>query len=256
MVISPYLISKSKKKVSHKFYENFYLSTHYFLAIVFGIWVLRDKLWFKYLFAPWTDRTNLWISDGELFPPDIKLFYIWQLAFYIVDLPFATQEQKQPLIMLLHHLTTITLVGSSFYTIHYQIGTLLLTLHDISDVFLYSAKTFGYVDLNTFKDISFVFFTTTFFYFRLIILPILDYSSAVEYKGRSGFFGDFVMGPILITILVILHINWFWLILKIIYQIVTHSKLTDIRSDSEVEDGEPVKHHQKPDDADDLRKRK
>ncbi|KAJ5071735.1 ceramide synthase 1 [Anaeramoeba ignava] len=233
-ILTPFIVKNFAKRQSPKFEETFFLSIHYILAFFFGYLVLHDKYWFRLLYMAWKDRKGLWDYDGDPFPCDVKNYYAFQLGFYIVDLPFAFFKQKQPYLILAHHITTITLVGASFYYIHYQIGTLLMILHDISDVFLYVAQAFNYLGYPALQTACFVPFVLSFFFFRLIILPFLNYSTLIEYKGRTGFVGDVLTGGLPMLGLIFMHIYWFYLILKVIYRTFTTDKgVADVRSDDE-----------------------
>ena len=49
--------------------------------------------------------------------------------------------------MLFHHIVTMVLLGWSYEMGYHRIGVLVLICHDISDVFLDSAKCFHYIDM-------------------------------------------------------------------------------------------------------------
>lgn len=48
--------------------------------------------------------------------------------------------------MFLHHLATIGLMTYSYYNNHTRVGTLVLIVHDVADIFLEGAKAMNYVN--------------------------------------------------------------------------------------------------------------
>lgn len=205
------------------------------------------------LFIP---ETASWISDTRnhwknwplhAMTPMLELYYHVELGCYFHQLMWTEVHRSDAKEMILHHLTTILLVMTSFLTNFTRIGASILLLHDLSDVFLESAKVFNYVSIahrdhwtKMACDITFVMFAVTFVVTRLIIYPrFIIYSvlvEAAEEFGRAwiGYWAFTVM----LIILQILHIFWFYLIARMVYKLLTTGVENDERSENEEEFGD------------------
>ena len=143
--------------------------------------------------------------------------------------------------MIIHHLTTIALVLISHLTSFSRIGTVTFFLHDISDIFLesakciiYSSKAKGQAWLSNIADVFFAIFAISFFILRLVIYPkLVVYSMIVESKEMLGTWVGYYVISSLLSVLVCLHIFWFSLIAKMIYKLLTSGIEKDERSDDE-----------------------
>ncbi len=108
----------------------------------------------------------------------------------------------------------------SYYSNHVRVGTLVLVVHDVADIFLELAKCCNYVAphrrwAQTASEILFAIFAVVFFISRLIIYPrwiilpiIFD---APKYCGY--FLGLYIFLGMLGS-LQVLHVFWFKTIFK------------------------------------------
>lgn len=171
-------------------------------------------------------------------------------------------NRSDSLEMIIHHLTTIALVLISHLTSFYRIGCTIFFLHDISDVFLESAKCFNYASkakgrkwASTVSDVLFAIFAISFFVLRLVIYPKLAvYSMIVESKEMLGDWIGYYIISALLSILVCLHVFWFTLICRMIYRLLTSGIEKDERSDDEEElNLSPDSSDDKTDEADESK---
>eukprot|EP01028_Stygiella_incarcerata_P004446 TRINITY_DN1975_c0_g1_i1.p1 TRINITY_DN1975_c0_g1~~TRINITY_DN1975_c0_g1_i1.p1 ORF type:complete len:298 (-),score=51.37 TRINITY_DN1975_c0_g1_i1:344-1237(-) len=149
------------------------------------------------------------------FVPFVRLYMLFELAFYLHALTYTLLfdfRRSDWLQFVIHHIATLFLAGSAYYFRQQRIGVFILLMHNVSDVFLYSAKIFKYLGYNLPTDILFVFFAVSFLICRLIVLPYTGlYSTLVE----AEFLAFFETNHVLFTVLMGLHIFWFGLIIKI-----------------------------------------
>jgi ceramide synthetase len=145
--------------------------------------------------------------------------------------------------MLIHHVATIGLISLSHYFGFHRIGYVVLLIHDIGDIFLYSAKFFNYLKWNIITNILFGLFAIVFFAARLVAFPFVITTSWYATMGYvEGIDGNTIVGapilPTLLTVLQVLHFMWFGLILRMVYRMLSNkeSSQKDIRSDDEAED--------------------
>ncbi|GFY90016.1 LAG1 homologue 2 [Actinidia rufa] len=141
-----------------------------------------------------------------------------------------------------HHVVTVILIGYSYITSFFRIGSIVLALHDASDVFMEAAKVFKYAEKEIGASVCFGLFAISWLLLlRLIFFPfrVIKASSydSVEFLDLSEAYPTliyYVFNTMLITLLVF-HIYWWLLICSMIRrQLKNRGKVgEDIRSDSE-----------------------
>jgi len=248
------------------FLKNAWLTTFYILNTLFGFYVLSGASWFydmKEIFGAKLDHTGVEI-------PFIRLYLIMGAAFYLQDfyaLVVEERDSKDFIEMFVHHTTTVTLIVWCLVGHYHRVGSVVLLLHDISDIFLYCAKTFKYLQKETVCDVMFVAFAVSFFFLRLLHFPRIIYNACLnnhngwDYPSRYFFFryaegtstelteyGACAMNYCvssywsltgLLMLLVCMHIFWFSLILKIVYAIKIKGK--ELKDPNEVQEEEEEK---------------
>ena len=180
----------------------------------------------------------------------VRAAYMFDLAAYLVTAyghRFINVRKTDYYLMFVHHLTTIALILFSYLSYNHRIGMVILFLHDISDVitdftqFLNHARIEG-KDFLYAGECSFLCLITTWFYTRLVILPlrviksiVIDAHSmcAAAHQGKPWLYpkceGIPFWGPavVMLCILVCMHAYWFYLFCRILYNIVTSVKDPD-----------------------------
>jgi hypothetical protein len=120
--------------------------------------------------------------------------------------------------MAIHHLMTIGLITFSYICNYVRIGALVLLCHDISDFFLEGAKLFKYAGYQLPADIGFGGFALTWFVFRLLILPFyVVHGSWFNGQEEVGNYQSKTFLHGMLVTLIGLHVWWFYLILRVIY---------------------------------------
>ena len=172
----------------------------------------------------------------------IRLYYQVELGSYLHQLMWTEVSRSDAMEMVLHHLTTILLIGLSYVTNYTRVGVTIMLLHDTADVFLESAKVFNYSSkpkghewAKMVCDVLFAIFALTFFVTRLILYPVFIINSVLF--EAPAFFGvnwfGFWLFASLLVILQGLHIFWFYLIARMLYRLVTTGIEKDERSDDD-----------------------
>ena len=90
-----------------------------------------------------------------------------ELGYYlqgIVSLVFWETRRKDFGVMMAHHVVTVILIVFSHYTRLLRIGTMVLLLHDVSDIPLELAKASRYANMKSLCDAFFA----VFFLVRLV----------------------------------------------------------------------------------------
>jgi very-long-chain ceramide synthase len=241
---------KKKKKVDKsitKFVEASWRCIFYSVFCIVGIRALffpRTASWIE-------DTANYWTHwpQQHTIEPMVLFYYLVELGAYFHQLAWTEVTRSDAAEMIVHHLVTIMLIVFSYLLNFSRIGSVILLLHDIADVFLESAKCFNYISrakgrqwAKTVCDALFAIFAITFFVTRLVLFPryvIYDVIFVSPITFNNDWFGYWTFAGLLIT-LECLHIFWFYLVLKMIVRLFTTGIEKDERSDDEGDDSEPV----------------
>ncbi|GAY54885.1 hypothetical protein CUMW_160210 [Citrus unshiu] len=197
---------------------------------------------------PWFTDTNLYFKgwpNQELKLP-IMLYYMCQCGFYIYSIAaLLTWEtrRKDFAVMMAHHVITVLLIGYSYFTRFFQIGSIILALHDASDVFMEAAKVFKYSENELGATVIFGLFAISWVILRLIFFPfwVIKCTSydLQFYLNLSESYDMFIyyMFNTMLLMLFVFHIYWWVLIFSMIWRQLKSGQLgEDIRSDSEDDD--------------------
>ncbi|XP_064985741.1 ASC1-like protein 3 isoform X3 [Musa acuminata AAA Group] len=148
-------------------------------------------------------------------------------------------RRKDFSIMMSHHIVTSTLIGFSYITRFFRIGTVMLALHDTSDVFLEAAKLFKYSEKEMAASLCFGLFALSWLILRLVYFPFwIIKSSSYECVQALSWMENFpttlyyIFNTMLLTLLVF-HTYWWKLIFAMILRQMGNKGQVgeDIRSD-------------------------
>merc|ERR1712241_922540 len=129
----------------------------------------------------------------------------------------------------------IFLMSFSWTCNFYKVGTLVLIIHDVADIFLESAKLFKYGGAKKVSEALFASLAASWFITRLGIYPTwVIYSATVEAPQLIQYFPGYFVFNALLSALLLLNIVWAYLIIKVVYNslMVNESIANDIRSDT------------------------
>nr|KJB79305.1 hypothetical protein B456_013G043800 [Gossypium raimondii] len=148
--------------------ESMWKLAYYATVETFILKITYHEPWFtdtKQYFRGWPDQ-ELKLS--------LSLFYMCQCGFYIYSIAaLLTWEtrRKDFAVMMSHHVITVILIGYSYITSFFRIGSIILALHDASDVFLEAAKVFKYSERELGASVCFGLFAISWLLLRLIFFP-------------------------------------------------------------------------------------
>lgn len=231
-----------------KFPESGWKGLYYGCTWVFAFYLLFYSGKYDYFHIP----DELWKgwSVGMEVSNDIYCLYLVHFAFYLHSVYatiFMDPWRKDSIAMLVHHALTMSLLGFSYAVRYHRIGLLVLSLHDIADVWLEVTKFNVYMKdrgntyhkLNDYiADCGFVIFASSWFYFRLYLFPQkVMHSAACGIKEFSPlpempFYAFF---NLLLWILLLMNTWWFSFILSFLYKVGTGqlNELKDVRENEE-----------------------
>ncbi|GLJ26174.1 hypothetical protein SUGI_0502050 [Cryptomeria japonica] len=236
------------KKRHTKFKESAWKCIYYLSAEIFALAVTYNEPWF-------TNTQNFWVGPGNQVWPDqkaktkLKALYMYAAGFYtygIFALIFWETRRSDFGVSMSHHVATLILIILSYLLRFARVGSIVLALHDASDVFLEVGKMFKYSGSNIIPSISFILFVISWIVLRLIYYPFwILWSTSYEVLQTLDKEKHKIEGPIyyyvfnsLLYCLLVLHIYWWVLIYRmLVRQIKARGKLgDDVRSDSEGEE--------------------
>ncbi|XP_047457424.1 ceramide synthase 5-like [Mugil cephalus] len=230
--------NQDRPSTQKKFCESMWRFTFYLAIFIYAIrylWVSpwmwdTRQCWYNYPFQPQT--------------PGQYNHYVAELAFYwsLMFSQFTDIKRKDFLIMLVHHLATIVLITFSYANNMLRAGTMVMCLHDASDIFLEAAKLANYAKYQRLCDGLFVVFSISFFITRLVFFPFWIVSSVLfESWEIVGPYQAWWLFNGLLLVLQTLHIIWFYLISRIAVKAIFKGKVSkDDRSDIESSSDEEV----------------
>ncbi|KAE9597941.1 hypothetical protein Lal_00029583 [Lupinus albus] len=237
-----------RRKKIKKFKESAWKCLYFLSAEILALSVTYDEPWF-------TNTSHFWVGPGTQLWPDqkiklkLKLVYMYAAGFYtysIFALIFWETRRSDFGVSMGHHVATVILIVLSYIFRFARVGSVVLAIHDASDVFLEIGKMSKYSGAETMASFAFILFVLSWIILRLIYYPFwILWSTSYEVlltldkekHPRDGPIYYYVFNSLLYCLLV-LHIYWWVLIFRmLVKQIQARGKLSeDVRSDSDSED--------------------
>ncbi|XP_050506841.1 ceramide synthase 5-like isoform X2 [Diabrotica virgifera virgifera] len=150
-----------------KFCKSCWNHTFYTYCVIHGMKILWDKSWFWDISECWADFPQQDITN------EIWLYYVVNLAFYwslLITIVLGVRR-KDFHENLVHHSVAILLIYISLTLNAFRIGTIILVVLSVSDIFLESAKIAKYLNRVDICNICFGLFTVAWIASRLVVFP-------------------------------------------------------------------------------------
>ena len=192
-----------------------------FFVTILGHFILRDLVFFPKSLLGRGDYKILFATGKKMFffdkTPYFDLFYNINLGWALFDtyLVLTLPHQSDFLIMILHHLATISLVTFSYLINYSNVGCVVFYLHYFGDAFGYILRLFVYIKVpRMFKYVSGFLVIILFFYTRIYVFGFVLYDT-YHLLPFWGTIEKFCM--VFMIFLYNLHIIWLTLIIKKVY---------------------------------------
>ena len=200
---------------------NFFKLIYYTLITIFGIYVLSDQPYFPWQLLGKGEISNCfkggfpnWIYHQK--PDYFNIYYLGVLAFHISDLIwllFVYELQTDFLMMLVHHICTISLITFSYLTNYSNIGSIIIFLHDFGDIFVYIARIFLNTKAPEFtKSSSGILLLLVWIYTRLFVFGGIINALYIEFSLNHSWINWNIL--LFLCFLYLLHMYWIYLIFK------------------------------------------
>ncbi|CAK9221291.1 unnamed protein product [Sphagnum jensenii] len=238
---------RAQKKLT-KFKESAWKCVYYSAAEIFALAITYNEPWF-------TDSKMFWLGSGEQRWPNLmtrlklKVLYGFAGGFYmysIFALIFWETRRADFGVSMSHHVAALVLIVFSYLARFARVGSVVLAIHDASDVFLEIGKLTKYYGWEIVPSIVFVIFAISWVVLRLIYFP-LHVIWSTSYEVLQLLDRSYKQGPVLYYIfntllisLFVLHIYWWILIFRmIVKQVEARGRVSDdVRSDDDDSDKE------------------
>ncbi|KJH46548.1 Longevity-assurance protein [Dictyocaulus viviparus] len=248
---------------SKRVLECFWRFSYYTFAFIYGIVVLWNKSWLWDVKQCWIEYPFHSIDDS------VWWYYMIETSFYysLLLASFFDVKRSDFWQLIVHHFITIGLLSTSFAINFVRVGTLVLISHDLGDILLEFTKLTRYDrKLKVLTNACFCVFLIIWIITRLIYYPFVVVQSAL-FDAASLIQPDYDLLDItevgfvaihcettfkhkpyaprviifMLFVLLILHIFWTALIMKVIVKAISQGEAGDVRSDSERSDIETHK---------------
>lgn len=256
---APFNDPLSNKKTYLKFVGSMWqLVIHVSMTLV-ELYILHDETWLE---MPWTVYSKPWSHD--FVPKlSLRIFFLLQMGIWVCTcfshrFNAEAHMHKDYIPMYIHHLVTIALVTIAYISQHTRVGFIILYVHDFSDIGVDALKICNYLRLegrSGFFLVETVYATSIAMwgYFRLYLFPVQTiYNGAMRIASPSTtwlaadgtityashlaeVFGadsdvyftcvyGITIGVGLLCILLVLHVYWFLLLLRILTRLLSAAK--------------------------------
>ncbi|KAF5945390.1 hypothetical protein HYC85_015618 [Camellia sinensis] len=231
-----------RKKKIRKFKESAWKCIYYLSAEILAVSVTYNEPWF-------TNTRCFWVGPGNQVWPDQKIklklkgVYMYTAGFYtysIFALIFWETRRADFGVSMGHHVATLILILLSYILRFARVGSVVLALHDASDVFLEVGKMSKYSGAETLASFAFILLVLSWILLRLIYYPFwVLWSTSYEVVQTLDKEKHKVEGPIyyyvfnsLLFCLLVLHIYWWGLMYRmLVKQIQARGQISeDVRS--------------------------
>lgn len=223
--------------------------------VALATWAVIGHPWFTTTITMWQGCTSVPCQAPAL--PKVKLLYAVEMGYYLQELPLLFMwhtRRKDFLGLVVHHIATLGLITYSLELGITRIGAVIYLLHDINDPFLEIAKVCRYSSrpqLEPFATLFFVGFVLSWFVTRVYYFPVVVIKSTLfEVMDIARGLGisiepHYSILNFLLIVLLVLHVYWSYLILRIIYRQLHTGRPDDIREDSDSDEDESVQKQKK-----------
>ena len=214
--------------------ENIFKGTYYLFIVIFGYFVARDAPFLP----PHLGGSGSMSAMFEGYPyqafasfPLVRPYLMVQLGYHLFS--FTDHMMSKPkntfMEMLLHHSTTLLLISLAYFMNYIPVSHQVLFLHDISDLFMDAGRATSDTPFHAFTTVMGIGVVTSWAYTRLYLFPfhLIHYAYFYNSAPEEELYGKHLLAAMLGTLL-ILHIYWFVLIVKMFFNLAVKKKHVDV----------------------------
>lgn len=202
--------------------DSVFKCAYYLVMTIWCFALLRDEPWLPSVLGGSGDTRHCWTNRSalEAVKPGLRHFYLTAVGYYLSETGMLIAETRKPDFweMLLHHVCSCSLVTFSYILNYTRIGSLALLLHGGTDVLIYASKVLVDTSCIRATAVSYLALILSYGWLRIYIFPVYIMRSAwiesvAEVESQNSLFGWGFLNFAL-CLLLVLHIYWFGLIVK------------------------------------------
>ena len=221
----------SKTSPLTKFCNLVWETSYYISYSILGAVVLWDKEWL------W-NIDHCFIGFPEHSVDDwVWTYYMVSLGFYwsMTITHFFQHRRKDSTQLFVHHLLTILLISFSWVVNFVRIGTLVLVVHECGDIPMLLAKICKLCKKQRGMDALFLVFLILWLCTRVGLYPfwIMKTTLFRAHVILQLWYPVYYIFNGLLLGLLLIHIMWTYLILRIVVRMLLFKEISDVRSSSE-----------------------
>jgi hypothetical protein len=222
-------ILKAKREM--KFIHRTFDMIHYVVATIVGLLALARRP-YGHCFAWAKDCQPLMVQNPDGFELSLfeKVYFLLFFAYYIVDI-FFVYTSSEPILLLFHHIITISEVGACVLLQSPVVALSIMLLHDLTDTPLYIGKFFIYIDVQIVPTVLLGFFALAVTHFRIINYPIIVWHVWAVGLGTNIWPKLYYFESSCLVGLYLMHIFWEYKIIQAIFLALGKKEVQDQRSD-------------------------
>lgn len=200
-------------------------------ASLIGYYTLKDSFILPPELGGNGSLYNTFLGFPEVPLPQLyKLYFTGTMGYHasgLISILLAKEKANDYVEMMFHHLVTFYLYGFSFLS-NLAIGGVIAFLHDITDIFVSFTRVVSETEYKNTTAIMFTWTIIVWVYTRLYVFSMCIYVPIwkLEIYGVSPYLKP-IFGYLLICLL-ILHIYWFFLCVKILLSFFHNGKAEDL----------------------------
>ena len=232
------------EKYRYKLPIHAFKGTMYTLLSISGYCILKDLNYFpkSLLGKGWLPNMFIKGYPNSFYlekPPLFGFYYMFCLSYFSCDLIwllFINDHQTDFINMLLHHICTISLIIFSHLVNYSNVGSIVLFLHVVTDIFVHLTRFLIQTDVpEIFKNASGIALVFSFLYIRVYVLGDIIYV-LYHYITWKGVIDWFLL--IFLSIIYIMHINWAILLVQKMIILFMGTSIYDTR-EYKIKENEP-----------------
>jgi len=238
------------RSTTNKWVDIGWVSVYFACVWTLGVYLFHNDDWFF-------NTKHFWINYPHPLEYKSKLFYLVQLSFWLMNFGmfFLEMQRRDYWQFFSHHCVTIGLILGSYYYHFHRIGTAILLILDVGDLFYYHVKMLKYANQEKAATIGFGVFMMVWFVTRHVFYGAILYSVWFEFpkylgigfNEATGFdlsYSMWLSFNVGLLVLQALLIFWFVMIVKLAIRVLK-GEIPDDETDPVDEDEEKEVHEKK-----------
>ena len=233
-LIHPKFTGRDRQERTRKTAKYVFKMGYYAIELLAGYWALGDQDFLPPSLLGGGDPTVCY-RDYPLteVAPKIKAYYLFTFAYHLDSFLVLLLEgpRKDFGELFLHHFTTLVLISFSYLSNFARCGSMVLFVHDFSELPIAVCRIF--VDMKGKKWIvvgSFAALVLSWVYSRIVVFPkdVIMGITRSGWRYEVHYNNTFLLG--LLWVLLVLHVNWLYLFLKIGLHLLKSNQAEDLVS--------------------------